>query len=41
MKPRKPRNPVARALRSPQFSKKVQRNRKTYRRKGKQARADE
>ena len=36
MKARKPRNPVARQLRSPAWRKRVVRSRKTYRRKGRQ-----
>jgi len=40
MKTRKPRNPVARALRAPVFRKRVVRNRKTYTRKGRQAGED-
>ena len=34
MKPPKPRNPVARTLRDPQYRKQTVRNRKVYRRKG-------
>ncbi len=37
MKPPKPRNPVARALRGPRFSKKIVRSSKTYTRKGRTA----
>jgi hypothetical protein len=33
MKARKPRNPIARALRSPRFGKRTVRSGKTYRRK--------
>jgi hypothetical protein len=34
MKPPRPRNPVARALRTPQFKKRIVRSAKSYRRKG-------